>query len=244
MSRGPDRSIESGPDPLRLEQVPAFVPRQNFGSRAHREADHPDKRVLETDPVDVVVTRALHELADGAVARVEPVEHGRRDLGARSDLLGGPPAPRLGRWFDDRANEPATEPSRRDLRNEAGTPSFQRPRHRPQVHLIRNRKVLKALAHTPLGGTASPVELVGSEAMRDRGRALIGRIELGIQTEQPGGRGTADRVGHAGKIGDSAARSETGTVLVFTTRLCVYPSECLVVWIGGRAAEGTRLESA
>src|SRR5881227_2362653 len=98
--------------------MPAFVPRQDFESRAHREADHPDKRVLEADSVDVVVTRALHELADRAVAPVEPVEHGRRDLGARSDLLGSPPAPHLGSWFDDRANEQATEPPRRDLRNE------------------------------------------------------------------------------------------------------------------------------
>src|SRR5438034_3096941 len=39
------------------------------------------------------------------------------------------------------------------------------------------------------------------------------------------------------------ARSETGTVFVFTTRLCVYASVRLVVRIGGRAAEGTRLES-
>src|SRR5947208_4179871 len=146
MSRGPDRSIESGPDPLRLEQVPAFVPRQDFESRAHREADHPDKRVLETDPVDVVVTRALHELTDGTVGRVEPVEHGRRDLGARSDLLGSPAPP--------------------------------------------------IVSVTP------------------------------------------------GKIGDSAARSETGTVLVFTTRLSVSASARLAVRIGGRAAEGTRLESA
>src|SRR5437764_12345303 len=100
MSRGPDRSIESGPDPLRLEQVPAFVPRQDFESGAHREADHPDKRVLETDAVDVVVTRALHELTDSTVGRVEPVEHGRRALAARPELLGRPPGPRCRRGFD------------------------------------------------------------------------------------------------------------------------------------------------
>src|SRR5881398_2423317 len=96
MSRGPDSSLKSGPDPLRLQQVPAFVPPQDLESRAHSEADNPDKRVLETDSVHVVVTGALHELTDGAVGRMEPIEHGRRDLVARSDPLRSPPAPHLG----------------------------------------------------------------------------------------------------------------------------------------------------
>ena len=85
-------------------------------------------------------------------------------------------------------NEPSAEPAWRDLRHHSEPTTRQRTRHRGKVDVVGNTQVLEALSNAPLALTRLPVQLLRSERLHEGIRALVGGIELGNQTNAPGGR--------------------------------------------------------
>src|ERR1044071_1145913 len=72
-SRDPVRSVQSRPDPLGLQQVPAFVLRCDLEPSPHGKANDADEWIHESNPVHVVMLRAVDERADRLVAGEEPL---------------------------------------------------------------------------------------------------------------------------------------------------------------------------
>ena len=62
-------------DPLRLQQVPLFVLRQDLETRSDREPDHRNERVPESDSVHIVIARALDEITYIALGAQETIEN-------------------------------------------------------------------------------------------------------------------------------------------------------------------------
>ena len=55
--------------------MPVFMLRSDFEAGSYREPYQWDKRVLETEAIDVVATGAGHELAHVAVTLEKPLEN-------------------------------------------------------------------------------------------------------------------------------------------------------------------------
>src|SRR6266496_296356 len=172
-------------DAFSVQQVPALVLRQDLQPRSHGETNNWSEGIFESDAIDVVVSGAMNELTCLMVAAEEPIENGRIDLCARPDLPGCAGSSRFGRGFDVVANEPAAEPARLDVLNPRELSTHQRIRDRLQVFPVGEVQVFEALANAPHARSRSPVELPRSKRFRERGRALVGGIELGNQTDAP-----------------------------------------------------------
>ena len=176
--------------------MPALVLRQDLQPRSDCETKQRNEGILESDAIDVVVRCAMREYSHPVVATEEPIENGRVDLCAGRDRLRRSGPSGLGRRFDVVANEPLAEPSWGDVLNHGVWATHQRIRNRSKVHLVRVVQVFKALADAPLAWTWLPVKLVWSERLRQSGRARVGGVELGRQTETPGGRCFVNVRGH------------------------------------------------
>src|SRR4029077_14734260 len=122
------------------------------------------------------------------VADQEPIQNRRFDLQAGPDLPRRAGPFRFGRGLDVVANEPAAEPAWCDLLNDDGLTTLQRSRHRSQIHLISDVQVLKTLADAPFVWATPPVDLLWRQRLGERDRAVVGGVELGSQTQAPGGR--------------------------------------------------------
>ena len=152
--------------------------RYDFQPSADCETNHWDERVLESDAIDVVVPGAKDEITSPVVAVEEPIENIRIDLRTGPDLPRGADPFRFGRRFDEVVNEPAAKPARRDFLNHGGLTTFQRTRHRSQVHFVGDTQVFEALSDAPFAWSRCPVKLAWRERLRERGRAVVGGVEL------------------------------------------------------------------
>src|ERR1700693_3429956 len=122
------------------------------------------------------------------IANQEPIQNGRFDLWAGPDLPRRADPFHFGRWLDVVANEPAAEPAGCDFLNNGWVTTLQRSRHRSQVHLVSDIQVFKALANAPFVWTKPPVELLWRQCLGERDCTVVGRVELGNQTQAPGWR--------------------------------------------------------
>src|SRR6185503_17233663 len=80
-----------------------------------------------------------------------------------------------------------------------------RVRYRWKVHVISGAQVLEALADTPQVWTRLPIQLLRRERLRECHRARVGVMELGNQTNAPGGRCLVERRGHVLRYRGAAA---------------------------------------
>ena len=182
----PLRKFQRRPNPFTLPQMPLLVLRQDFEPCSDRETNQRNKRILESDSVDVVVSCAMHEFTRLTVAAEEPIENIRVHFHTGRNRLRCTGPSGLGRRFDVVANKPLGEPPRRDVLNHGEWTFHQRIGYRAKVHLVGNMQVFKALTDAPLAWTRLPVKLLWSQRLRDRRRALVGGVEYGNQTDAPG----------------------------------------------------------
>ena len=72
-------------------------------------------------------------------------------------------------------------------------------------------QVFETLTNAPHAWCGRPVQLPWSERLRERSRALIGGVELGNQTEAPGGRCLVKLLGHVVQYTGQCANTSSST---------------------------------
>lgn len=92
--------------------MPLFVLRQNLEPCSDSETNYRHEWILEPDPVDVIVPKAIDQLTRPAVAVEKAIQDSGFYVSAGLALLRRTRSFRSGRRFDVVANEPTAEPTR------------------------------------------------------------------------------------------------------------------------------------
>lgn len=164
------------------------MPHEDLETRADGKADSGYKRILESDPIHVVLGGPANMVAQGLVRRQKAGQNRRVDAGSRHDLPGRAPAFGYRRRLDIRPDKPAPEPARCDVTDGRARLTVERFSNRREVHVVGDAQMVQALAHAPLVRGRLPVELRRREPGRESCCARIRVVDFLKQPGRPGRR--------------------------------------------------------
>jgi hypothetical protein len=194
------REIGSIAHAFGLEQVTVLMLRHNFETGSRRKSNHRNERISESNAIHIVATGATDEIPRGVVASEKRLQHRAFHLLAGVDFLWRADAAGFRGGLNKAPNEPAPEPAGNNFLHLRTALTLQRSRDRGQIHLVRDRQMLKALADAPCIGPRPPIQLFQGECFSQLLGAPIGGVQLGNQAPGPAGQRILRCRRHAGSI--------------------------------------------